>query len=73
MQCGPLHAGSVLEDGITAVQATALQELFLEKCPILGCYEEYVYIVGWNDAGLFFKCYAETMGKIKSFSFGKVF
>ncbi len=67
-------AGGVLEDGIAAVKAAALEEHSSQRgTGAFGGDEENVDILGGDDAGLFVKGDAEAMGEVEGFAGGKVF
>src|ERR1700744_1645934 len=67
-------ACGILEDGVAAVEAAALEEHAAERgAGAFGGDEEYVDVLGGNDAGLFVEGDAEAMGEIERFSGGQVF
>src|SRR5205085_1880195 len=67
-------AGSVLEDGVAAVETTALEEHSSQgSTGAFWRHEEYVHVLGRNDARLFVKGDAEAMGEIQGFTGCKVF
>src|SRR5664279_1067216 len=76
-QCSNPFLGSacgILENGVTAIQSTTLQEHPSEgSTGSLGGNQEYVYIGRWNDTRLFFERDAEAMGKVQCLSFRQVF